>query len=92
MGGEDDEGHPEGEHELLEGQDDEEALAVDLVSEQTTHHGQDQRGPELGEDDDADERARVGEVVGVGAEDDVLHPGADVRGEGPQEDDAERAV
>ena len=49
-------------------------------------------GPELGEDDDADERARVGEVVGVGAEDDVLHPGADVRGEGAQEDDAEGAV
>ena len=49
-------------------------------------------GPELGEDDDADERARVREVVGVGAEDDVLHPGADVRGEGAQEDDAERPV
>ena len=49
-------------------------------------------GPELGEDDDADEGARVGEVVGVGAEDDVLHPGADVRGEGAEEDDAERAV
>ena len=49
-------------------------------------------GPELGEDDDADERGRVREVVGVGAEDDVLHPGADVRGEGTQEDDAEGAV
>ena len=36
--------------------------------------------------------ARVGEVVGVGTEDDVLHPGADVRGEGAQEDDAEGPV
>ena len=54
--------------------------------------GQDQGGAQLGEDDDADERGRVREVVGVRAEDDVLHPGADVRGEGAQEDDAEGPV
>ena len=71
---------------------DEEALAVDLVRQQATHHGQHQRRAQLGEDDDADERGRVREVVGVGAQDDVLHPGADVRGEGTQEDDAEGPV
>ena len=49
-------------------------------------------GTELGEDDDPDEGARPGEVVGVGAQDHVLHPGADVGGEGAQEDDAKRPV
>jgi len=39
-----------------------------------------------------DERTRVGEVVGVGTEDDVLHPGSDVGGECPEEDDAKSAV
>ena len=34
----------------------------------------------------------MGEVVGVGTEHDVLHPGADVGGECPEEDDAEGAV
>ena len=67
-------------------------LPVDLVGQQAAHHRQDQRRPELGEDDDADEGARVREVVGVGAEDDVLHPGADVRREGAEEDDAEGPV
>ncbi len=86
------EGHPQREHQLLDRQDDQEALAVDLVRQQPAHHGQDEGGAQLGEDDDADERGRVREVVGIGTEDDVLHPGADVRGEGTQEDDAEGAV
>ncbi len=34
----------------------------------------------------------MGDVVGVRAQDDVLHPGADVGGEGAEEDDAEGAV
>ena len=92
MGGEHDERHPEGEHELFERQDDQEAPAVDLVRQQPPDHRQDQCRPELGEDDDADEGGRVREVVGVGTEDDVLHPGADVRGEGSEEDDAEGPV
>ena len=78
--------------QLLERQNDEEALPVDLVRQETAHHRQDQGRPELGEDDDAHERRRVREVVGVGTEDHVLHPGADVRGEGAEEDDAEGAV
>ena len=41
MGREHDEGHPEREHQLLERQDDQEALAVDLVRQQAAHHGQD---------------------------------------------------
>ena len=84
--------HAEREHQLLDRQDDQEALAVDLVRQQAAHHGQDQGRAQLGEDDDADERGRVREVVGVGAEDDVLHPGADVGGEGAEEDDAEGPV
>ncbi len=77
---------------MLEGQDDQEALAVDLVGQQAADHGQDQGRPQLGEDDDAHEGARVGELIGVGTEDDVLHPGADVRCKGAQEDDAEGPV
>ena len=73
-------------------EDDQEALAVDLVGQEAADHGQDEGRSQLGEDDDADEGGRVREVVGVGTEDDVLHPGADVRGEGAQEDDAEGPV
>ena len=85
-------GQGQREHQLLDGQDDQELLAVDLVGDEAAHHGEQERRAELGEDDDADERARVGDVVGVGAEDDVLHPGADVGGEGAEEDDAKGAV
>ena len=67
-------------------------LRSTLSARSPPDHGQEQRRPELGEDDDADEGARVREVVGVGAEDHVLHPGADVRGEGTEEDDAEGPV
>ena len=92
MGGGRHESHPEREHQLLDRQDDEEAPPVDFVGQEAADHGEDQGGPELGKDDDADERGRVREVVGVGAENDVLHPRADVRGEGAEEDDAEGPV
>ena len=85
-------GHPEREHELFEREQDEEPLPVDLVRQQATDHGKDQGRAKLGEDHHADESARVRQVVGVGAEDDVLHPRADVRREGAQEHDAERPV
>ena len=92
MRGRGDRRHAEREHQLFDRQNDEEALPVELVRQEAPHHGQDQGRPELGEDDDAHERCRVREVIGVGTEDHVLHPGADVRGEGAQEDDAERPV
>ena len=91
-GGPDDQRHPQGEHQLFDGEHDEELLAVDLVGQQAAQGGQDERRAELGEDDHPDERARVRRVVGVGAQDDVLHPGADVGGEGAEEHDPERAV
>ena len=92
LGDSDDQRHPQREHQLLDRQHDQEPLAIHLVRQQAAEHGQDESRAELGEDDDADERARVGQVVGVGAEYDVLHPRPDVRGERPEEDDAERAV
>ena len=92
MRGEHHQRHAKGEHQLLDGEDDEEALAVDLVRQQAADHWEEESRAELGEDDDADEGARVRQIVGVGAEDHVLHPGADVRGEGAQEDDAECPV
>ena len=92
VGRRDDERHAQGGDELFDGQDDQEALAVHLVGQEAADHRQQERRAQLGEDDDADERARVGQVVRVHAEDDVLHPGADVRGEGAQEHDAERPV
>ena len=48
-----------GEDQLFEGEDDQEPLAVDLVGDEAAHHGEQQRRAELGEDDDADEGARV---------------------------------
>ena len=51
-------GQAKGEHQLLDGQDDEEALAVELVRQQAAQHGKHQGGAQLGEDDDADERGR----------------------------------
>ncbi len=54
-GDEHDQRHAEREDQLLDGEEDQEALAVDLVGQQAAHHGQDERRPELGEDDDADE-------------------------------------
>ncbi len=84
--------HPQREHELLDRQHDQEPLAIHLVGQQAAEHGQDQRRPELGENDDADERARVRQVVRIGAQHDVLHPRPDVRGKGPEEHDPERPV
>ena len=55
-----DQRHAEREDELLDGEEDQEALAVDLVGQQAAHHGQDQGGPQLGEDDDARRRCSSG--------------------------------
>src|SRR3546814_5567300 len=51
-----------------------------------------QERSELGEEQDADEGGALGEVVGQGAEHDVLHPRADVRQERTDEHPPEGGV
>ena len=92
MCGQHHEGDAEGEDHLLERQQDQEFPTIHPVSDETADHRQQQGWAELGEDHDADVRARVGELEGIGTEHDVLHPGADVRGEGPEEDDPEGSM
>ena len=71
----------------------EQLLAVDDVGQHAADDRQEQERTELGEDDQADEDAgELRQVVGDGAEHDVLHPRADVGGERAEVDDAERPV
>ena len=80
------------EHELLELHPDQELAAVEHVGEHPAETGEEQQRAELGEVDEADVGGVVGELQRVRAEDDVLHPGADVRRERPAPDDAEVPV
>ena len=75
-------GYAQREDQLLYREQHEEAASVHAVGDEATHHGQEEGWAELGEDDDPHEGARMGELPGVCAEDHVLHPGADVGGEG----------
>ena len=87
-----DPGQTQREDELLDREQDQKLLAVDLVGDEATYRGQEQGRSELGENDDADEGARMRDVVGVGTQHDVLHPGADVGRECTEVDDAECAM
>ena len=89
----DDERHAEGEHELLEGQERSgTACRSTLSASRPPTIGRSSVGPSWAKMMTPTKVARVGEVVGVGTEDHVLHPGADVGGEGAEEDDAEGPV
>ena len=82
----------QGEDGLLDAHDDEQLPPIEDVGERAADHREQQQRHQLGEDDQADEDGRPGDLVGEGAEDHVLHPAADVRQERPQEDAPEGGV
>ena len=85
-------GQDERQHELAQGDADEQALAVDGVGQGAADHREQQQRAELGEQDHPDERGRLGEVVGQRPEHHVLHPRADVGQERAGEHPAEHLV
>ena len=83
---------PEGEQALQHRHGDEEPAAVEGVGQQAADEREQQQRTELREQQHADEGRRLGEVVGQRAEDDVLHPAADVRQERADEHPPEHPV
>ena len=71
---------------------DEQPATVEGVGEHAAHEGEQQQRSELREEQHADERRRLEQVVGEGAEDHVLHPAADVRQERADEHPPEHRV
>ena len=85
-------GEDDGEHELLQLHPDEQAPAVDDVGEHPAEGAEEEERTELGEHQQADVAGIAGQLQRVGAEQHVLHPGADVRRERSAPHDAEVAV
>ena len=83
-------GQHQREHGLLELEGDQQAAPVEGVGDQATDERQQQQRAELGEGEQADEGAGAGQLVGVRAEHERLHPRADVRRERPDPHPPER--
>src|SRR5262249_35986925 len=78
--------------ELFGLQEDQEATTSKGVGHDPADDGQQQQRPDLGERERPHERARSGELVGVGAQHHRLHPRPDVRRERAEPHESELAV
>ncbi len=82
----------ERERQLFELHPDQQPPTIDDVGKHATQWGQDQQWSELREEQQADVRSGVCELVAVGTEEHVLHPCADVGGERAAPHDSEVAM
>ena len=88
----DEDGQHDAERQLHRLHHDQERPAREPVGQHAGGDRQQQQRPELGEHEQADERRRLGAVLDVGRQREVLHPRADVGGEQAEPDQPEVAV